>query len=89
MVDFKMEWPSESDFPPGTIFVVKKGYPYASIPNLETGRREVYAFGTGKKCGPSPSVDLAGSNWPVSMAFSQWLAAVKQAAEDFAKLVVS
>jgi hypothetical protein len=78
-----MESPNEDDFPLGTVFLVKRGYPFASIPDPKTGHRNVYAFGTGKKCGPIPTFDPADSTWPVSMTFPQWLAAVKQAAAEF------
>ena len=78
-----MVLPKESDFPPGTILLVKEGYPYASIPNSATGRREVWPFGFGRKSRfPDRSINMAGSNWPVSMPFPRWLEAVEASVKE-------
>jgi hypothetical protein len=80
-------FPKESDFPPGTVFVVKDGRdPFAMFPGPGSYDERLFSFCSGKKSRfPSSGTNLGDcSNWPVSMPFAEWIKVVEECAAETA-----
>jgi hypothetical protein len=72
----------QSDFPPGTIFVVKEDSPFAVFPGSSPLGERVFSYWGGNKARFPSSTNLAGSNWPVSTSFARWMETVEESVRD-------